>query len=95
MPFCLHALGAVSLEQTNQASANKDLKPYDYVIVEDRVGNLKIPAVWGQSGNVCNFIWLKQCIVSRRSRPRGRCGAELTVQISGGLLPPEMLKESR
>lgn len=62
VPFCLHALGAVSLEQSHIAAPGRDLTGYDYVVVEDR-GSLSIPPVWLKSGKVCNVIWLKQCLV--------------------------------
>ena len=64
MPFCLHALGAETMEHVPTAVASKDLSTFDYVLVETRTIKGKVPRQWEETGKVCDFDWFKQCIVS-------------------------------
>jgi hypothetical protein len=57
-------MGAASLDQVNSASAVKSLDGYDYILIEDRMSARPNPGAWEETGKLCNFLWLKQCIVS-------------------------------
>lgn len=66
MPFCLHALGAASMDKIHKFEGHRDFSNYDYLLIEDREIKVKVPQNWMKTHKVCNFIWLKQCIVSTR-----------------------------
>lgn len=61
---CLHAMGAAHVEVSRSLASQQDLARYDYVLVEDRDSQRALPKWFDDVENVCNVLWLKQCLVS-------------------------------
>ncbi|ORY21464.1 hypothetical protein BCR39DRAFT_553543 [Naematelia encephala] len=84
VPFCLHALGAASIETCLMLDRNAKLDVYDYIIIEDRDKSQKVGKEVAASGRMCNFLWLKQCLImgaalepavfAEKESSRGRSG---------------------
>ena len=64
VPFCVHAMGAKSLKPIYTTSETVNLAVYDIVLIESRSKAHVFPQVWLDSGKLCNFGWLKHCVVS-------------------------------
>ncbi|ORX33535.1 hypothetical protein BD324DRAFT_278263, partial [Kockovaella imperatae] len=69
VPFCLSAMGASNLKSIVSTSTIVNLSSYDIVLIESRCPGQIIPELWKSSGKLCNFGWLKQCIISGAKLP--------------------------
>lgn len=56
-------MGGASLRQITSTSTVVNIATFDIIIVESRSGQV-IPETWKANDKLCNFGWLKQCIVS-------------------------------
>lgn len=58
-------MGAVAVDCVQSLASAKDVKGYDFVLLEDREKKIDLPDWLRNLDQTCNIPWLKQCLVSQ------------------------------